>query len=194
LTVGFVYDDEGATVAGPDAEAQAAVTDVFAAFRAGGSAYQVVTALEGRRFPLRAYGGTWAGQLRWGRLTHGRVLGLLSDPAYAGAYVFGRYRSRRVVRPDGTVRTKTTELPREQWPVVIQGHHTGYIISWDDYLANQARLAADQTNAGARPPREGQALCQGIIGRGPCGRPMTTRYHRDGTPRTSARPRAPTRR
>ena len=138
------------------------MADLFAAFRAGGSAYQVVAALRGRRFPLRAYGGVWAGQLHWGRLTHARVLGVLANPAYAGTYVFGRYHSRRVVEPDGTVRTKVAELPREDWPVVIHGHHPGY-ISWDDYLANQARLAANLTNAGARPPREGQALCQGII-------------------------------
>jgi DNA invertase Pin-like site-specific DNA recombinase/transposase-like protein len=179
LPVGFVYDDDGNTVIDPDAEVQAAVADVFAAFRAGGSAYQVVAAFRGRRFPLRAYGGVWAGQLRWGRLTHSRVLGILANPSYAGVYVFGRYRSRRVVSPDGVVSTKTVELPREEWPVVIHDHHPSYIC-WDDYLANGARLAANLTNAGARPPREGHALCQGIIGCGSCGRPMTTRYHRNG--------------
>jgi DNA invertase Pin-like site-specific DNA recombinase len=179
LPVGYVYDDEGATVMDPDAEVAAAVTDVFAAFRAGGSAYQVVAAFKGRRFPLRAYGGVWAGQLRWGRLTHSRVLGILANPAYAGTYVFGRYHSRRVVAPDGTVRTKLVELARPQWPVVIHDHHPGYIC-WDDYLANAARLQANTTNAGARPPREGHALCQGIIVCGSCGRPMSTRYHRNG--------------
>ncbi|MGH9122481.1 MAG: recombinase family protein [Acidimicrobiales bacterium] len=179
LPVGFVYDDEGNTVVDPDGEVQAAVADLFAAFRSGGSAYQVVAAFKGRRFPLRAYGGVWAGQLRWGRLTHARVLGVLSNPSYAGTYVFGRYHSRRVVSPDGTVRTKLTQRPRAEWPVVIHDHHHSY-ISWDDYLANGARLAANLTNAGARPPREGYALCQGIITCGSCGRPMGTRYHRDG--------------
>ncbi len=179
LPVGLVYDDDGATIIDPDIEVQAAVADVFAAFCSGGSAYQVVAAFKGRRFPLRAYGGVWAGQLRWGRLSHARVLGILANPAYAGTYVFGRYHSRRVVQPDATVRTTLVELPRDEWPVVIHDHHAGY-ITWDDYLANGARLAANLTNAGARPPREGVALCQGIIGCGSCGRPMGTRYHRDG--------------
>jgi DNA invertase Pin-like site-specific DNA recombinase len=179
LPVGFIYDDEGNIVIDPDGEVQAAVADVFSAFRAGGSAYQVVAAFKGRRFPLRAYGGVWAGQLRWGRLTHSRVLGILANPSYAGAYVFGRYHSKKVVDPDGTVRTKITELPRDQWPVVIHDHHPGY-ITWDDYLANQARLAANLTHAGARPPREGQAICQGIIACGSCGRPMSTRYYWSG--------------
>ncbi len=180
LPVGLVYDDEGATVVDPDDEVQAAVADLFAAFRTGGSAYQVVAAFKGRRFPLRAYGGVWAGQLRWGRLTHSRVLGVLANPAYAGTYVFGRYHSRRVVSPDATVHTKIVELAMDDWPVVIHDHHPGY-ISWDDFMANRARLAANRTNAGARPPREGFALCQGIISCGSCGRPMTTRYHRSGS-------------
>ncbi len=179
LPVGLVYDDDGATVIDPDQEVQSAVADVFASFRTTGSAYGVVAAFKGRRFPLRAYGGIWAGQLRWGRLTHSRVLGILSNPAYAGCYVFGRFRSRRMVRPDATVATTTVELPRAQWPVVIHDHHPGFIC-WDDYLANEARLAANTTNQGARPPREGVALCQGILICGGCGRPMSTRYHRDG--------------
>ena len=111
---------------------------------------------KGRRLPLRAYGGAWADQLRWGRLTHSRVLGVLANPSYTCTYVFGRYQSRRVVEPDGTVRSKVVELPRDQWSAVIQGHLLGYISS-DDYLANQSRLAANLTNAGARPPRPATA-------------------------------------
>ena len=179
LPVGFVYDDDGLTVIDPDAEVAAAVTDVFAAFRSGGSAYQVVAAFKGRRFPLRAYGGVWAGQLRWGRLTHARVLGILANPSYTGTYVYGRYHSKRTVSPEGKISTKLVELPRSEWPIVIHDHHAGY-IGWDDYLANGARLAANTTNAGARPAREGHALCQGIIACGSCGRPMSTRYHRNG--------------
>ena len=165
----------------PDAEVQAAIRDLFAAFAACGSAYGVVAAFAGRRFPLRAYGGAWAGQLRWGALTHARVLGVLKNPCYAGAYVHGRYTSRRTRRPDGTVHTGLIERPRAEWPVLINDHHDGY-IGWADYLANEAKLAANRTNAGARPPREGSALCQGIIVCGSCGKPMRTNYHTDQRP------------
>ena len=180
LPVGYLHDDEGATVIDPDEEVMAAIRDVFTAFTATGSAYQVVAAFAGRRFPLRAYGGVWAGQLRWGQLTHARVLGILNNPCYAGAYVFGRYASRRSVRPDGSIHSGITVLPMDQWPVLIRDHHPGY-LSWQDYLANQAKIAANRTHTGARPAREGHALCQGIIGCGSCGRPMSTRYHRDGS-------------
>jgi DNA invertase Pin-like site-specific DNA recombinase len=181
LPVGLIYDDEGNVVIDPDEEVAAAISDVFAAFTATGSAYGVAGAFAGRRFPRRAYGGVWAGQLRWGRLTHARAAGILRNPAYAGAYVFGRRRSRQVVDPDGLVRSSVTELPRDQWEVLIPGHHQGY-ITWETYLANEAKLAANRTNAGARPPREGTALCQGIVFCGACGRSMQVRYQ-DRLPR-----------
>jgi len=180
LPVGYLHDDQGGTVIDPDEEVAAAIADVFTAFTATGSAYQVVAAFTGRRFPLRAYGGAWAGQLRWDRLNHARVLGILNNPCYAGAYVFGRYTSRRTVAPDGSIHSGITLLPMDQWQILIRDHHPGY-LSWEDYLGNQAKIAANRTHTGARPAREGHALCQGIIGCGSCGRPMSTRYHRDGT-------------
>ena len=179
LPVGYLHDEDGLTVIDPDEEVATAVADVFAAFTATGSAYGVVAAFSERRFPLRAYGGAWAGQLRWGRLNHARVLGILNNPCYAGAYVFGRYASRRTVDPDGGIHSGISQQPMEQWQVLIPQHHPGY-ITWDNYLSNKAKLAANRTNTGARPVREGHALCQGIINCGSCGRPMSTRYHRDG--------------
>jgi DNA invertase Pin-like site-specific DNA recombinase len=181
LPVGYVRGEDDDVLIDPDAEVQAAVADVFAGFAAAGSAYGVVAAFADRRFPLRAYGGVWAGQLRWGRLTHARVLGILKNPAYAGAYVFGRYSSRRSLDPDGTVHTTAVQRPRTQWPVLIKDHHQGY-ITWTQYLGNEGKLAANHTGGGARPPREGTALCQGIIGCGSCGKPMMTNYHTDQRP------------
>jgi hypothetical protein len=175
LPVGYVHDEQGQTIIDPDQEVQAAIADLFRAFEQTGSAYGVVGAFKGRRFPKRAYGGAWAGEVRWGELTHPRVLAVLANPCYAGAYVFGRYRSRRTVRPDGTITTTVTELPRAEWPVLIHDHHPGY-ISWEQYLANEQRLAANDTRGGQRPPREGGALCQGIVRCGSCGRSMCTRY------------------
>ena len=175
LPVGLVYDDDGMVVIDPDAEVRAAVADVFACFAAAGSAYGVVAAFAGRKFPQRAYGGAWAGQLRWGPLTHHRVLQVLKNPAYAGAYVHGRHVTRKTVDADGNVRTVTAEVPRAQWKVLIKDHHPGY-VTWDEYLAVEARLAANWTASGARTVREGSALCQGIIYCGSCGGPMVANY------------------
>ena len=180
LPVGLVYDADANTIIDPDDEVQAAIGDVFKAFWQTGSAYGVVGAFTDRRFPRRAYGGAWAGELRWGRLTHARALSVLKNPSYAGAYVFGRYRSRREVRPDGTITTRTVELPRGEWAIVICDHHQGY-ISWEQFLDNEQRLAANNNRNGQRPPREGRALCQGIVRCGACAGSMTTLHRREGS-------------
>ena len=175
LPVGLVYDEDGMVVTDPDAEVRAAVADVFACFAAAGSAYGVVAAFAGRKFPQRAYGGAWAGQLRWGPLTHHRVLQVLKNPAYACAYVHGRHVTRKAIDAAGNVRTVTAEVPRAQWKVLIKDHHPGY-VTWEEYLAVEARLAANWTASGARTVREGSALCQGIIYCGSCGGPMVANY------------------
>jgi hypothetical protein len=45
-------------------------------------------------------------------LTHGRVLGMLKNPSYAGMYVFGRYQYRREISPEGELEDHRT--PSEQ--------------------------------------------------------------------------------
>jgi DNA invertase Pin-like site-specific DNA recombinase len=175
LSIGYVYDADGHLVMDPDDTIRQAVADVFVAFATSGSAYGVVAAFAERRFPKRVSGGAWAGDVRWGRLTHGRVLRMLANPVYTGTYVYGRHQSRRIVQPDGTIRLKTVEVPREEWAVILRNHHPAY-LSWETYLANQERLAQNHTAGGAHPVRTGDALLQGIVLCGTCGRGMGPVY------------------
>jgi hypothetical protein len=177
LPIGYLYDEEGNVIIDPDEEIQAAVADLFRAFAQTGSAYGVVGVFNDRLFPKRAHEAPWTGELRWERLRYSRVRQMLTNPCYAGAYAFGRHRSRRAVTPDGTIMTKKTELPRAEWAVLIHDHHSAY-ISWETFLANQARLAANHTAKGQRPARESGALCQGIVSCGSCGRTMGTHFQR----------------
>jgi excisionase family DNA binding protein len=178
LPVGYVYDDDGQPVMDPNEEIRAAVANVFVAFEATGSAFGVVGVFADRRFPGYACGLGATREIRWGRLSHGRVLSMLSNPAYAGAYVFGRSLASRSVGPDGTIRTRTTRVAREHWPVLIHDHHPAY-IRWETFLTHERRLADNCTQHGARPPREGDALLQGMAKCGSCGRTMSTVYSRD---------------
>src|SRR6202048_421126 len=131
LPVGLCYDDEGRIVLDPDDEVRGAVQLVFRLFRETGSAYAVVKrfAEDGFRFPKRAYGGAWAGKLIWGRLSHGRVLGLIRNPSYAGVYVFGRYQYRQRITSQGEVHKRLQPVPKADWRVHLPGHHEGYITS-----------------------------------------------------------------
>ena len=179
LPVGYVHDEEGETIIDPDEEVQAAIRRPVLRVRADRLGLWRRRRVQGPAVPEARLWRRVGGRGAVGELTHPRVLAVLANPCYAGAYVFGRYRSRRTVRPDGTITTTVTELPRSEWPVLIHDHHPGY-IGWERYLANERRLAANDTRGGQRPAREGAALCQGIVRCGACGRSMSTRYQREG--------------
>jgi excisionase family DNA binding protein len=186
LPVGLVYGDEpGSVLLDPDIEVQNAVRSIFTLFRQTGSAYGVVRYFceHNLHFPRRAYGGVWNGKLIWGKLNHGRVLSLLSNPSYAGAYVFGRYRGVKSISTDGQVQAKVRRQPMDSWLVLIQQHHPGY-IGWDDYLENQQMIQKNQTNTpeqcSSGAAREGHALMQGLLLCAHCGRKLSARYTGNG--------------
>ena len=93
---GLVYDPGGQIVLDPDEEVQNAVQLVFTIFAQQHSALAVVMHFKQHhlRMPTRLWGGGHDGEVRWGILRHGRVLGMLHNPAYAGVYVYGRTKTR----------------------------------------------------------------------------------------------------
>lgn len=185
LPVGLCYDDQGRIVVDADEEVRGAVQLVFRLFRETGSAYAVVQrfAQSGLRFPKRAYGGAWAGKLIWGRLSHGRVVGLLKNPAYAGVYVFGRYQYQKSITPEGEVRKRMRAVPTPEWRVHLCEHHEGY-ISVEEFEQNRKRLEHNRTNGEATilsgAAREGLALLQGLLLCACCGHAVTVRYQGNG--------------
>jgi DNA invertase Pin-like site-specific DNA recombinase len=185
LPVGFRYDEQSRIILDPDEEVRGAVAFVFRLFRETGSAFAVVQrfAERGLRFPKRAYGGAWAGQLIWGRLTHSRVLGILKNPSYAGIYVFGRYRYRVQISAQGEVRRRMQAVAMPDWRVRLPEHHDGYIRA-EEFWQNLERLQKNCTHGEetvlSGPAREGLALLQGLLLCGHCGRAITVRYTGNG--------------
>jgi DNA invertase Pin-like site-specific DNA recombinase len=145
LPVGYAYDDANRVVLDPDAEVRGAIALAFHVFLETGSAYAVVQrfAQHGLRFPKRSYGGAWDGKLVWGNLTHGRVLGLVKNPCYAGTYTYGRYQYRRQITTQGEVSKHTQRVAMSEWRVNLPAHHEGY-IKWEEFLANLDRLAKNR--------------------------------------------------
>lgn len=177
LPVGLIYNAEGRPILDPDKQVQESIRFFFDTFCRTGSACAVVKTFRQKEllFPRRLKIGPNKGDLIWAELIHSRTLCILHNPRYAGAFVYGRHRTRAKV--DGS--TSYTKLPREQW-TLFKDVHPGY-ISWQQYEENLRRL---QENAHANgqdrrkgPPREGPALLQGLAVCGICGSRMTVRYH-----------------
>lgn len=178
LPVGLVHTTTGTVVLDPDTAVQQAVRHLFTTFTATGSALATVKtfAQQQLRFPRRLTAGQRKGELIWGPLQHTQALRVLHNPRYAGAFCYGRRTQTRT--PDGRLTMRL--LPRDEWTVLITDAHPGY-ITWDQFEANQTRLAEQAAARGAdrmsSPPREGPALLQGLAICGVCGRRMTVRYH-----------------
>lgn len=177
LPVGLVYDMDNRVMLDPDQQVQQALRLFFATFERTGSAWATVRMFrqEGWKFPKRYQAGS--GDIVWQEPTHAMALDTLHNPRYAGAFCFGRTRSWK----DATGKWHCQQLPRDQWRFLKQDAHAGY-LTWDQFLANQARLLDNhQTHGGqeskAGPAREGPALLQGLVLCGKCGRSMTIRYH-----------------
>ncbi len=175
--VGLVYRDDGVLILDPDAEVQAAMRLVFETFDRTGSAMQTAKLFheQGIRFPRRIRSGVNKGELHWVQAAHPRILQVLHNPRYAGAFVYGRVRTRLL--PDG--KHSTMKVARSEWQFVIPNVHVGY-ITWEQFEANQKRLSENALGFGgarkAGPAREGPALLQGRVICGVCGERMTIHY------------------
>ena len=176
LPVGLDRDEDDRIVLCSDEQVRHAIERVFCLWRRLGSARQVVMELiaEGQLLPRRTVGQR---RIRWARASYGAVHDFLTNPAYAGAFVFGRKRQDKRLGPDGRVRTRTVELALEEWSVCLPEHHPGY-VSWPDYLATRERLRQNvrPRGEGGGAAREGAALLQGLIRCGCCGRRMQVAY------------------
>ncbi len=181
LPVGLDRDEDGLIVLCPDEQVRHAIERVFVLWRRLGSARQVVIELAGEEqmLPRRSVGQR---RIRWARASYGAVHKFLTNPAYAGAFVFGRKRREKRVGEDGRVRVRDVEVPMVEWSVCLPGHHPGY-VSWDEYLATRKRLRANMTRQGegSGVAREGQALLQGLVRCGRCGRRMQIAYSGKGS-------------
>ncbi len=184
LPAGLSQNHGGAIILNPDEEVQERLRLVFAKFRDLGSARAVVRYLRraGLALPVRPLRGPAPHAVLWKPAESSRVLHIVKNPAYAGAYVYGRRRQDPTRRNPATGRCGTAAVPLVDWPVCLHDAHPGY-LSWEEFMANQKRLSdnLNQYEAGRHgTPRKGRALLQGIAVCGRCGRHMTLGYSGSG--------------
>jgi DNA invertase Pin-like site-specific DNA recombinase len=176
LPIGLVYDGAGRVVLDPDRQVQDTVRLLFEAFNDLGSACAVVRRLRAQEvlFPRRIRRGIGKGDLLWGLIDVSRVLQILHNPRYAGAFVYGRSR----IVCNAQLRPVQRDVRQQDWKVLIRDAHAGY-IDWPQFERNELRL---RQNLGFAPgergrmPREGNALLQGRVLCGRCGARMRVHY------------------
>jgi DNA invertase Pin-like site-specific DNA recombinase len=178
LPVGLVRGDaDGEVLLHPDESVVAAIRAVFERFAEMGSARRVWLWFRAQslRFPLQS---NTLEDVRWVAPTYTKVHQVLTNPFYAGVYVYGRTQQTCYVDDRGRVRKRIKLRPRAEWPVFIRDHHRGF-IDWETFEANQSRLAHNirpRPHHSGGPVREGAALLQGLAVCGHCGRRLGVHY------------------
>jgi len=159
-----------------------AIQNVFDRFAEFGSARRVWLWFrsEGLSFPLQTTPGgvSSCSPIRWVTPTYHALHSILTNPVYAGAYTYGKTCYERYVDEHGAVKKRTRHLPVDQWAVLIQNHHPGF-IDWATFQANQVRLDSNTRpvpHQAGGAVREGSALLQGIVTCGHCGRRLHVHY------------------
>jgi DNA invertase Pin-like site-specific DNA recombinase/predicted DNA-binding protein YlxM (UPF0122 family) len=175
LPVGLIRDPLERVLKHPDLELQGRIALIFETVLRVRSATQVVRTFNenGLLIPRKDD----LGDIVWRRPTVPAICSTLENPAYAGAFVYGRTRS--VLKPGSTHERTQEKLPMGEWKIRINDKYPAY-IDWATFEAIQAMLRDNcseyDRNKTRGVPRPGKALLHGIVHCGECGHQMVVQY------------------
>lgn len=190
VPTGYLRQLSGEIVVDPDEEVQAVVRLVLEQYTRIGSVHGVLRHLVERKVQIgvRLRTGPDIGMLVWRRPHRGMIMGILRNPIYAGAYVYGRRRTdpkRQMPGHRGSGRTPL--LGADGWHVCLRDRLPAY-ITFEQYRVNEERLMRNRASAKTGTPlRDGPALLPGLVVCGRCGHRLSVQYPKSRNGRTYAR-------
>jgi DNA invertase Pin-like site-specific DNA recombinase len=188
LPTGLIRLPDGRVVKDPDDQVRHVIELVFSQFEALGSINKVLRYLRQHKIllPRRQRSGPQAGQLLWKVASESALTTMMHNPAYAGAFAYGRRQSDPTLRQPGRPAAGRVRKPMADWLHLEHDVYPAY-ISWEQYLANQDRLAqnglrfTENRDKAQGVARHGPGLLQGMIVCGHCAHHLQTVYKK--TPR-----------
>ena len=175
LPAGLTRDAGGGVIKDPDREVRDRIALVFTSFLEQGSVGKVM-----RSFARRDLGVPQCdrfGEAVWRPATLDRITRILRNPAYAGAFVYGRTRSRPTPYRNG--KRGSVRRPMAEWKIVVKDKYPAY-IDWESFERIQAMLCDNHAeydrNKTRGASRDGAVLLQGLVWCGHCGRKMVVKY------------------
>jgi DNA invertase Pin-like site-specific DNA recombinase len=192
LPTGYLRAPDGTVSKDPDDQVRHVIELMFAKFEELGSIAKVVRYFRQQKIllPRRQSSGPRYGQILWKVANGYAVADMLKNPTYAGAFAYGRSQGDPTRRKPGRPASGRIRKPRAEWLHLQQAVYPAY-ISWEQYLANQARIEQnglrffELREKAQGIEREGAGLLQGMVVCGHCGHHMQTVYKH--TPRYMCR-------
>jgi DNA invertase Pin-like site-specific DNA recombinase len=177
LPMGYAQRPSGEVIKDPDEQAQATINLVFDLFERYATINAVLKYLVRHKIqmPYRERTGLQKGDLVWRRPNRPTLNGLLHNPIYAGAYVYGRRPTDSRKKKPGRPSTGRKVAKPSEWSVLIKDKIPAY-ITWEQFERNQRQIIANNNMYGIGAPREGESLLSGLIICGQCGLRMAPIY------------------
>jgi DNA invertase Pin-like site-specific DNA recombinase len=183
LPTGLVRQADGSVVKDPDDQVRHVIELVLTKFAELGSCRQVLRYLRREKMllPRHQTAGLYKGELLWKVPSDAAIYEIICNPAYAGAFAYGRKQKDPTRHDPGRPATGRLKRPLNEWLHLQQGVYPAY-ISWEQYLANQERLHQnalhyqEQQQQAQGIARSGAALLQGLARCGQCGCVMKLTY------------------
>jgi DNA invertase Pin-like site-specific DNA recombinase len=175
LPVGLIRDELGVVHKDPNREVQDRIDLIFQSFLRLKSACKVLRMCneQGLLIPRRDR----FGDITWRKPSVAAIISMLKNPAYAGAFVYGR--TRAVQSGLAPYQSQQQQLPMPEWKIRVNDKYPAY-ISWETYERIQAQLldnyAEYDRNKTRGIPRQGAALLHGLVYCGECGHKMVVQY------------------
>src|SRR5215813_3202367 len=157
----------------PDRRVQERVLLVFSKFFELGSARQTLLWFleHGLQVPVSAP----RDQVVWRRPRYTNIYNMLTNPAYAGAYAYGRT-EHSMQYEQGQPRRRSRRKPRHQWWALIRDTHEGY-ISWKQFEEIQQMMTSNaHVRERSGSVKRGSALLAGLLRCRRCGRKLMVDY------------------
>lgn len=183
LPTGLVRLADKRVVKDPDAQVRQSIELVFTQFDKLGSCQKVMRYLKqhDQLLPRRQTSGFHRGELVWKKPSAAAIYEILTNPAYAGAFVYGRRPKDPRRQIPGRPATGVVRKPLPEWICIQHDVYPAY-ITWEQYLRNQTTMSEnairhhERTHPGPGAVREGAALLQGLAVCGECGHMMRAVY------------------
>lgn len=176
LPMGLERDEHGLVHKDPNLEVQGRIWLVFETFLKLRTASKVLRYFNANELLLPRRDRF--GEVVWKTPSFAAITTILKNPAYAGAFVYGKASYTKLHGPEGTV-TKTERLPMEKWRIVVKGKYPAY-VDWETFEKIQQMLKDNRAeydrNKTRGVPRDGKALLHGIVYCGECGHKMVVQY------------------
>jgi DNA invertase Pin-like site-specific DNA recombinase len=180
VPVGFCWAPSDLLEKDPDQRLQQAIQLVFRKMTELGSVRQVLVWFLQENISLPSFPhDSVERKMVWKLPGYASLHSMLTNPIYAGAYVYGRRETRTKIVDGRARKSAGHRKPQSEWKVLIKDHHPSY-LSWEEYERNQSMITANayMMNSGAerKAGRGGRALLSGLLRCQRCGRMMQVTY------------------